>query len=358
MAKVLKVSYNYLKGLNGIRAIAAIGVVLGHIDNDMPYFNLPRIGKFELAAFGVTIFFSLSGFLITYLLLIEREQRPIAIKNFYMRRILRIWPLYYLYIALVLLLTSTGFTPSLLYYIFFVPNIPLVAGGVIFPLIHLWSLGVEEQFYAFWPLFIKNVDRIFIALCIFIGIFLLIKIFFHIYFGGWSKPYEHIYTDRFDCMAIGALGAWLFYVRHRIIYFFIKNISQVIAWSMIVLIAFNRFHFLSIVDHELVALITVVLILGQIVPEKPLINLENRVLHFIGAISFGIYVYHPLIITLVSEHASFLLAIPVVWRFICVYLLITGVTLLVSFLSYKYVEGYFLRLKGRYSPAPVSIVKK
>jgi peptidoglycan/LPS O-acetylase OafA/YrhL len=107
-----------------------------------------------------------------------------------------------------------------------------------------------------------------------------------------------------------------------------------------------------------VASITVVLILGQIVPEKPLINLENRVLHFIGAISFGIYVYHPLIITLVSEHASFLLTIPQVWRFICVYLLITGVTILVSFLSYKYIEGYFLRLKGRYSLAPVSVVGK
>src|SRR5271155_5691395 len=97
----------YFSGLNGLRAIAALSVVFSHTTTSLNQFGLnPFIyGKFPdgttkttlLAAFGVTIFFALSGFLITYLLLEEKKTKEINIKNFYIRRILRIWPLYYLY---------------------------------------------------------------------------------------------------------------------------------------------------------------------------------------------------------------------------------------------------------------------
>src|SRR4051812_30029422 len=98
----------HLSGLNGIRAIAAFGVVMAHITLSLGDFHLSPIlfytiknGKvhgWSLAGFGVSMFFALSGFLITYLLLLEKEKRPIHIRNFYVRRALRIWPLYYLYL--------------------------------------------------------------------------------------------------------------------------------------------------------------------------------------------------------------------------------------------------------------------
>src|SRR4051812_16240676 len=102
MKKVL-----HFSGLNGLRAIAAIAVVFAHTTTGLYSFGLDCFifGKYPdgnpkstlLAGFGVSIFFALSGFLITYLLLEEKRQKEINIKNFYIRRILRIWPLYYLY---------------------------------------------------------------------------------------------------------------------------------------------------------------------------------------------------------------------------------------------------------------------
>ncbi len=91
----------YFKGLNGIRAIAAIAVILSHLLEAMQEINPSiGIGMLDMANFGVTMFFALSGFLITSLLLLEnKETNNIHIKGFYMRRVLRIWPIYYLYIA-------------------------------------------------------------------------------------------------------------------------------------------------------------------------------------------------------------------------------------------------------------------
>jgi peptidoglycan/LPS O-acetylase OafA/YrhL len=91
----------YLPGLNGLRAIAAFGVLFSHVNLGIEAYGLPIRKTSDLAGFGVTIFFALSGFLITYLLLKEKEQfNTINIKNFYVRRILRIWPLYFLFIGI------------------------------------------------------------------------------------------------------------------------------------------------------------------------------------------------------------------------------------------------------------------
>src|SRR5689334_8705907 len=93
----------YLKGLNGIRTIAAFGVLLAHLKlwaSDLKN----TINENPWGPFGVTMFFALSGFLITYLLLKEKDQSngKIAIRKFYVRRILRIWPLYFLYLFICL----------------------------------------------------------------------------------------------------------------------------------------------------------------------------------------------------------------------------------------------------------------
>ena len=84
----------YLPGLNGIRAIAAMAVIITHINNRLEYYGIPNAPLLDLASYGVTIFFTLSGFLITFLLLKELEKtNTIDVKKFYMRRVLRIWPL-------------------------------------------------------------------------------------------------------------------------------------------------------------------------------------------------------------------------------------------------------------------------
>ena len=111
----------YLPGLNGIRAIAAIGVMLSHINLSLHSFKISSISLFgfdennkqsqwNLGEQGVTMFFVLSGFLITFLLLKEKKQsNKISIKKFYIRRILRIWPLYYFYFFLILIVICFAF---------------------------------------------------------------------------------------------------------------------------------------------------------------------------------------------------------------------------------------------------------
>ena len=162
----------HLNGLNGIRAIAALAVVVSHITLSLDKIGLnPNIfGTFpdgsprglDLAGFGVSMFFTLSGFLITYLLHTEKKKtNNISIKKFYWRRLLRIWPLYYMYIIICIAVLSfngqSTFIGSLYYYIFQMANVPFILGtGGVGLLIHYWSLGVEEQFYIFWPWLVKN----------------------------------------------------------------------------------------------------------------------------------------------------------------------------------------------------------
>ena len=96
----------YFSGLNGLRFFAALAVIITHIELIKEQMEFPGLHSknkivFELGGLGVVFFFVLSGFLITYLLLKEKEQTgTINVKKFYLRRILRIWPLYFLIVAL------------------------------------------------------------------------------------------------------------------------------------------------------------------------------------------------------------------------------------------------------------------
>jgi peptidoglycan/LPS O-acetylase OafA/YrhL len=146
----------YFPGLNGLRAICAIAVVVSHITTALKEFNLnPHIFGTNpdgypkgllLGAFAVSTFFVISGFLITFLLLAEKEVQPIDIKKFYLRRALRIWPLYYTYLFLALITTIIfGLhlnAKTLFHYLFFTANIPFIFGTALPFLSHYWSLAV------------------------------------------------------------------------------------------------------------------------------------------------------------------------------------------------------------------------
>lgn len=163
----------YFPNLNGLRFIAAFLVIIHHIEQFKSISNfenywdkIPFIGI--IGKLGVILFFVLSGFLITYLLLTEEQSfKKISIGKFYVRRILRIWPLYFFIILLAFLILpnidlfvlpnfdkdviySNLFLKLLLYAIFF-PNLVLSLLGVVPYASHTWSIGTEEQFYLVWP---------------------------------------------------------------------------------------------------------------------------------------------------------------------------------------------------------------
>ena len=173
----------YLPGLNGIRAIAAFLVLCWHIYQYLELWGIKTNLDNSISGFGVTLFFVLSGYLITYLLLIEKERYgTIKIKNFYIRRILRIWPIYYLAILGSFIMVISGLNyfeyktilPNYLYYIFMLANIPFTFGTSLYCITPLWSIGVEEQFYAFWPMLFKHSKKI-----IYSVIFVIVFFFLH-----------------------------------------------------------------------------------------------------------------------------------------------------------------------------------
>lgn len=358
-------------GLNGLRAIAAIAVVISHITLALKEFHLnPYIlgvaedGKpkgLSLAGFGVSIFFVLSGFLITYLLQAEKEVNSINIKKFYLRRILRIWPLYYMYLILVvitILVFKLDFDlKSLLLYIFYAANIPFILNTTLPFVAHYWSLGVEEQFYLFWPWVNKKIDHHIIPTIItFIVILVGTKVLLHFYRPN-SLLESIIHVTRFHTMMIGALGAILYKQGNRFFLEITNNkIAQAIGWMIIFLVAINKYHFISIIDNEIISIVTLVLIIGQIHITNRLINLELTFLDFLGKISYGIYVIHPLIIFLLSKSLN-QINIQATYKYFMVYFTTLTLTIIISHLSYKYFERYFLVIKKRFVVVPSSSAK-
>lgn len=348
----------HLKGLNGIRAIAALAVVVSHTLQFSKHFGLPVNTGIDLAGFGVTIFFSLSGFLITYLLLLEKQKfSTINIKAFYFRRILRIWPLYYFYLLLcVIVIIVFHLVPlpgPLIYYIILCAYVPFISGTDLPSLGHYWSLGVEEQFYLFWPWIVKNANNLIKFLLIFIACFLLAKVGLRIFHSktGILWPYTLIHVCRFECMAIGALGA-VFFFRDNLVFKKIafNPLAQILAWAMICLMAVNRFHIASIIDSDIVAVVTVILIVNVAANKKSIIKLDFGIFNFLGKISYGIYVYHPLILAFSVEIiGQFLRNAGSTEKYLLLFLYVFILTVLVAWLSYNLFEKRFLMLKSKFA---------
>ena len=353
----------YFPGLNGLRAIAAISVVISHITHALAMFNLDPtilgvnkdggpIGS-RLGEYGVSIFFALSGFLITYLLQEEKELQGIQVKKFYLRRILRIWPLYYMYLLLaVITIFMFGLEfhfNSLLFYIFYAANIPFILKTTLPFLNHYWSLGVEEQFYLFWPWVIKKLNnKLALILLLTTGFLIGTKLILHHFYLNSVIDLTFVVT-RFQCMMIGGLAAILLKQKHSLFLKITDNKpAQLLCWAIILLAALNRFQIASVIDNEILSVVAVFLIIGQINIKNRIVNLENKVFDFLGKISYGIYVIHPLLIFYFSKFLN-LLPVEAHYKYFFIYFIILGSTIFVAYISYRYFERYFLKLKHKYT---------
>ena len=349
-----KNSQIHLTGLNGLRAIAAISVLFAHMSERLVEKGFLKTNYFgHFGGYSVTIFFTLSGFLITYLLLKELEYKSnIDIKKFYIRRILRIWPLYFFYLILVILVMDFVVPNTIWYYILMFPNIPfaLHLSGIdlitIPLLIHYWSLGVEEQFYAFWPWLLKYSSKIKTSILFFcIGYFGL-KVGLSLANAPivWQSILLH---TRFCCLGIGGIGACLYFENSKILVFVNKKVIEFLAWLIVLLFLMNWIRVFSIVNNEIISIMVVILIFNQINNRKPLIPLENKIFDYLGKISFGLYIYNPLVIYflsifLLNDNTNKIL------KTILFSTLTFCLVILVSHISYFYFENRFLKLKNKY----------
>lgn len=348
----------YLPGLNGLRAIAALSVLFAHISQEgIADFGLMNLSNFPMAGYGVTLFFVISGFLISFLLIKEIEKtKTIDIKKFYLRRILRIWPIYYLFIAICFFAlyyldqTKLIVVPEIWYYIFFSANIPFVFQQGILILVHYWSIGVEEQFYLFWPWLVRLSKKNILKLSVVFFVLLFsAKLFSWVIWGVHSDIYRFLMVTRFHCMMLGAIGAFVFMNNYKIIIGILTNkLIQVFSWLLFLVMGFGLIHIPAVIGQELVAFISLSMILSQVSNKNHIFSLENKYFDFIGKISYGIYVIHPLIILLLSRLLKDV-EVALWLKYPIVYGSVISLTIILAWVSYSYYEKPFLKLKTRFA---------
>lgn len=363
----------YFEGLNTIRFIGAFSVILGHIELIKSLYGFPNLMylpfyKNTNGHVGVILFFVLSGFLITYFLLEElQEKKTIDYKKFYLKRLFRIWPIYYLMIMI-----SVFLLPRILFllnnvkleyqfkeyylYLLFIPNIAKVNQNFIAGATHLWSIGVEEQFYLIWPLLIitfkKNLLKLFIVIFVIIT---LIPSFIDFTFIRLPVLQDFIQLKHFvssffisfkiNAMALGAIIAY-FSHKNKIIprSLFSRSIESI----MFLLISFSwilGLHF-GVFTDEIYAIGFSILLFSITNNNASILIFKNPIVDYLGKISYGLYVYHWIVIVLVIEilkKMNINFNEQILLSNFLIYIFSIGITIVLSHFSFKHIELYFMK---------------
>ncbi len=348
----------HLKGLNGLRAIAATTVIIGHIElikNKYQLTNFVEQSR-NFGGLAVILFFVLSGFLITTLLLRQKNKiSDINLKNFYWKRFLRIWPLYIIILissAFIFNYSPSWITLTLCSTIF--PNVAhtLGYGWAVSP--QIWSIGVEEQFYLFWPTILKLQEKTILIICLLLIIaypllphlISFITIRMGIFSHNWGLLGIFIQSSSFNALATGALFAIIYFNQNKIL----LQIVHLSKWlnRFFVLLPFVLWYsntdflsFHSAIYSLLFAYQIILIIEGTYTS-----FFEWQPLEFLGKISYGIYMYHWIILIFVMDSINtFNFNSSVLLNF-TIYFSVFFLTIIASYLSFRFIEKPILSYKS------------
>lgn len=339
--------------LDGIRAIAILAVLWHHSSGQI-FLNWELFGRGYL---GVDLFFVLSGFLITHLLIKEKRQTgKISLSKFYIRRTLRIFPLYYGYLLALLLWAFVTQSPnleamlsSLPYYLFYVSNwMPSDEYLIFYP---AWSLAVEEQFYLVWPALILALGFYRPALAI-VGI-LVVSICCALgLFGAKAYDINQILvpyrTILLGCLVAVALNTKTIYEKLAKLYanplvavFFLLGTVGFIGLQSGPIVGVAQ---LSV--HLLMAAFLIACVLNEDNYLKPVLALSW--VRLIGIVSYGIYILHLQLWGVTSKILSFIPSPDLSNSRFTFFLIMTVLSTLVAYISFNTYERFFLKLKKNY----------
>jgi len=361
----------YVPELDTLRFFAFLAVFLHHATGPAASRWQPGVALSlaEAGGLGVDLFFTLSAYLITKLLLREETvEGKIDVRSFYVRRVLRIWPLYYFYIGvayvLSLLISQLVIAPGYLALLLvFLGNARMPPYPVV---TLLWSVSLEEQFYLIWPLVVRGKSRRSLAMAATTMLVIAsIARFLAIRFGYLNPPIWINTFTRLDPFAVGILvaalrldemtelnlvarmglgllggGAWFFAIYYCEFYSYFPTVMR------------------TMVGYPAVALGSGAFLLASLGAGKAGARfMLNGWLRYLGKISYGLYVYHLLALIFVGFVCNKMFGQPVAGQPLLIewpIVFAAGffLTVLLAAASYRWLESPFLRLKGRFTHIP------
>ena len=348
----------YFPSLNGIRAICALLVLKEHAK--WAIHGAPQM--FEWGFLGVDMFFTISGFLIVSLLLRERDRTgQIDLKQFYVRRTLRIFPIYYLAIGFLLFLAVASYAHSTktwdMYkwsfpvFALYLQDVVPISLGVMF---HTWSLSMEEQFYLIWPSVEKYLKKRWVVPFV----VLLIVFWQFCNFGylsdaltaiyGPSGPVRPIFLITFTPILLGVLAAHAMHdpktgLRVTAV---LKN-----RWAAPLLLlgaaaCCEVSTHLQGITRLLVHVLLCLMLVALVVNPRAIFSrvLQSRVMFYLGSISYGIYLYHVFVLWAVGRLCE---SLGVALKPFELFLVITPISIGLAAVSFKYFETPIMNLRHR-----------
>lgn len=354
----------HFRQINAVRGIGVLLVIMFHwiLQNGM-------VSVLSNGALGVDIFFVLSGFFITGLLLDGRKMagengisRITVFKNFLLNRALRIFPLYYITIFILYIFhetTNTTIQSNFIYYATYTSNFLLHQRQQWDDIVsHFWSLAVEEQFYLVWPLVILGSPKKYLPFIIsfFIAIGFFTQRFWAVNEFDLLLPFTC-----FDALGMGALLSWIYLTKPH----HFKKAYHIISFLLLMCFAYfivgkvlNKNIFLP---DDTMSLLAAWFIAGIILKEHKTglifsFFLNSRPLIFIGKISYGVYIFHLIlphyVWKLIHIH-NFYDRVPNVLKQydILFHSVNLGVIILLAWFSYRFIETPILQLKKHLAPS-------
>ncbi|MDR1160705.1 MAG: acyltransferase [Tannerellaceae bacterium] len=346
--------------LGGLRGFAALAVLLGHLpqitDSVIAFYFKYFTWTSFLASSAVDVFFVLSGFLITRNLIRDKEKGRFSFKNFYLKRFLRIFPIYYLSIVLVGIFISWD---GLQYVALYLSNYYFAFNLGALPMRHTWSLAVEEHFYLLWPAIVyfcslQSINKHWYKYCLVISL-VSIALFYVLFSFYSANVLVRISTNtRLISLIAGAVIA-INEIRMRSLKY--KSMNKIIALSFVsyaIFFVLNAFSITRFMPYEPV--FYVCSFFGSVLLFLWVLNLEDkprnimhkffssRIMTSLGLISYGLYLYHYPIYHCFGINTVVAPYVPVgLYRSFMPMLL----SLVAATLSYHFIEKPLLKIKDR-----------